>query len=122
MDKNTRGEAGADQNVKLSADDLAGVVEAVTGERVTPRPVQNTRGDGRRGDQPSSPTSLLCISLVRRLNYVGNVRLFGTHRCVPTSAGGERATQPADNLALTSSQVGDQHRAGSRSGRHASRN
>lgn len=40
MEKNTRGESGADRDVPLSADDLAGVVEALTGERVTPRPVR----------------------------------------------------------------------------------
>ncbi|GAF43336.1 hypothetical protein RW1_006_02350 [Rhodococcus wratislaviensis NBRC 100605] len=40
MEKNTRRDSDADQDVHLSADDLAGVVEALTGERVIARPAQ----------------------------------------------------------------------------------
>ncbi|MFE5706126.1 hypothetical protein [Rhodococcus koreensis] len=47
MEQNTRGDSGADQDLHLSADDLAGVVEALTGERVIARPVP---GDLRRSD------------------------------------------------------------------------
>jgi hypothetical protein len=52
MEQNTRGESGADRNVHLSADDLAGVVEALTGERVIPRPAQNEQvGSPRRAQK-----------------------------------------------------------------------
>ena len=57
MEKNTRGDSGAGQDVHLSADDLAGVVEALTGQRVTPRPVQTRPAqDKKAGSQGNWPT------------------------------------------------------------------
>ena len=52
MEKNTRGESGADRDVHLSADDLAGVVEALTGERVTPRPAQARPAQDKQAGSP----------------------------------------------------------------------
>ncbi|MGW4340593.1 hypothetical protein ACWEK5_48715 [Rhodococcus koreensis] len=51
MEQNTRGDSGADRDVHLSADDLAGVVEALTGERVTPRPAQDKQARSPRRAQ-----------------------------------------------------------------------
>ncbi|MFD6065225.1 hypothetical protein [Rhodococcus wratislaviensis] len=52
MEQNTRGDSGADQDAHLSADDLAGVVEALTGERVTPRPAQSRPAQDKQARSP----------------------------------------------------------------------
>ena len=52
MEKSTRGDSEADQDVPLSADDLAGVVEALTGERVTPRPARTRPAQDTQAGSP----------------------------------------------------------------------
>ncbi|MFD9666980.1 hypothetical protein ACFWAY_36130 [Rhodococcus sp. NPDC059968] len=63
MEQNTRGDSGADQDVHLSADDLAGVVEALTGERVTLDPHRRdphrTSKPGPRGGRRVDPLQVL---------------------------------------------------------------
>ncbi|MDF3313422.1 hypothetical protein P3H15_51925 [Rhodococcus sp. T2V] len=61
MEQNTRGDSGADRDVHLSADDLAGVVEALTGERVTARPAQTRPAQDKQARFPAAGAGLTRI-------------------------------------------------------------